>query len=186
MILHSIIFISINLWVKSNEISTRFFKRKIQFFAISLLKLKKKFRRYIFETMKNISNDILILKFNLKHNNNKLTLIKAFKTKCHEYVSHWRKLLLLYECDMCIVIIFLVLSRKKVYLFKKLITFVEIINFHNFSSKFASFERIAKVCLNWKNDNKLLFCVNFIKCFSFEKNDYVLATTKKQLKIKKN
>ena len=79
---------------------------------------------------------------------------------CHEYVSHWRELLLLHECDVCIVIFFLVLSRKKVYLFKKLIIFVETMNFRNFSSKLTFFERIAKVCLNWKNDNKFLSCVS--------------------------
>ena len=52
-----------------------FIKKKVKFFTMSLLKLKKKFRRYIFETIKNISNDILILKFDLKQNNDKLTLI---------------------------------------------------------------------------------------------------------------
>ena len=48
---------------------------------MSLLKLKKNFRRYIFETMKNISNNISILKFNFKFDDNKLTLIKALKMK---------------------------------------------------------------------------------------------------------
>ena len=57
------------------------FSKKIKFFEISLLKLEKNFRRCIFEIMKNISNNISILKFNLKHNNDKLTLIKTFKTK---------------------------------------------------------------------------------------------------------
>ena len=63
---------------------------------------------------------------------------------------------------MFVLYLFLVLSRKKNYLFKKLITFVKIINFHNFSSKFTFFEKIAKVYLNWKSDNKLLSCVNFV------------------------
>ena len=94
-------------------------------------------------------------------------MILSFVTNtCHieKNCCYFMSVMCVNNCDC-----FFVFSREKINLFKKLIIFVETMNFRNFSSKFASFERIAKVYFNW-NYNKLLLCVNLVNLRSQNKS----------------